>query len=148
MMADDNGVYYENSLSATIHYEQNMDTMCIAEQPHKELDKTELDTTNIVFFVVESMPEFTDGSQALFAFIKEHAMQVDSLDQKHRVLVQFVVERDGSLTNIEVVQSSGVNEFDRDAVAVVESMPKWKPGKQQGQPVRVKYTIPVTYNPQ
>ena len=147
MMADDNGVYYENSLSATIHYEQNMDTMCIAEQPHKELDKTELDTTNIVFFVVESMPEFTDGSQALFAFIKEHAMQVDSLDQKHRVLVQFVVERDGSLTNIEVVQSSGVNELDRDAVAVVESMPKWKPGKQRGQPVRVKYTIPVTYRP-
>ena len=141
MMADDKGIYHKNSLSALVHYEQDMDTLCI--------QKIELEVdTNRVFIVADSMPEFPDGSQALFAFIKEHAMQVDSLDQKHRVLVQFVVERDGSLTNIEVVQSSGVNELDRDAVAVVESMPKWKPGKQRGQPVRVKYTIPVTYRPQ
>ena len=147
IMADDNGVYYENRLSATIHYAQNMDTACIAEQPHIEPDKSEPDTTSTFFFVVDDMPIFPGGNQAMFEYINEHSMQVDSLDHKLIVVVQFIVEHDGSLSNIEVVRRSGVNELDRDAVAVVESMPKWKPGKQRGQPVRVKYTIPVTYRP-
>ena len=148
MMADESGAYYEHSLSAMIHYEQNMDTVCIAEPPHKEPDISELDTTNTAFFVVESMPEFPDGVQALFAYIIEHKMQVDSLDNKRLVRIQFVVERDGSISNAEVVLSSGMIELDRDAVAVVESMPKWNPGKHRGQVVRVKYTVPVIYNPQ
>ena len=61
-----------------------------------------------------------------------------------RVVVQFVVEKDGSISEVEVVKK--VNEhLDAEAVRVVNAMPKWKPGKQKGEPVRVKFTLPVTF---
>jgi TonB family protein len=61
-----------------------------------------------------------------------------------RVILTFIVEKDGSISNVKVAKS--VNEvIDAEAVRVVENMPKWKPGKQNGKEVRVKYTIPVTF---
>jgi TonB family protein len=61
-----------------------------------------------------------------------------------RVLVQFIVEKDGNISSAKVVQK--VNEqLDAEAVRVVNAMPKWKPGKQKGQPVRVKFTIPISF---
>ena len=61
-----------------------------------------------------------------------------------RVIVTFVVERDGSITELKVVKSVDPS-LDREAVLVVRSMPKWTPGKQNGEAVRVKYTMPVTF---
>jgi protein TonB len=61
-----------------------------------------------------------------------------------RVIVTFVVERDGSITDVKVVKSVDPS-LDREAVRVVRSMPKWTPGKQKGDAVRVKYTMPVTF---
>ena len=62
-----------------------------------------------------------------------------------RVICQFVVEKDGKVTDIQVVRSSGDASLDKEAKRVIESMPKWKPGKQRGKAVRVKYTIPVNF---
>jgi len=60
------------------------------------------------------------------------------------VLVQFIIEKDGSVTNVKVIKK--VNDaIDAEAVRVVKAMPKWKPGKQNGREVRVKYTIPVSF---
>ena len=61
-----------------------------------------------------------------------------------RVIVQFVVEKDGSVSNVQVVRSVDPA-LDREAVRVVKSMPKWNPGMNNGQPARVKYTLPVTF---
>ena len=61
-----------------------------------------------------------------------------------RVTVQFVIERDGSITDVKVLR--GVDpSLDKEAVRVVKSMPKWKPGKQRGKPVRVSYTVPINF---
>jgi protein TonB len=62
-----------------------------------------------------------------------------------RVICQFVVEKDGKVSDIQVVRSSGEASLDKEAVRVINSMPKWKPGKQRGKPVRVKYTLPVNF---
>ena len=62
-----------------------------------------------------------------------------------RVICQFVVEKDGSISNIQVVRTSGDASFDKEGVRVISTMPKWKPGKQRGKPVRVTYTIPVNF---
>ena len=101
--------------------------------------------STIVWAVVESMPEFPNGTSAMNDYIDSHKMLVDSLNSTLRPIVQFVVEQDGSLSNIEVVRSSGIEVLDKDAASVVANMPKWKPGKHRGIPVRVKYTIPINY---
>ena len=62
-----------------------------------------------------------------------------------RVICQFVVNRDGSIVDVEVVRSGGDPSLDKEAVRVIKSMPKWKPGQQRGKPVRVKYTVPVNF---
>ena len=85
----------------------------------------------VVFVVVESMPEFPGGQQALFKYLSEN--------------VQFVVNKDGSIVDVEVVRSGGDPSLDKEAIRVIKSMPKWKPGKQRGKAVRVKYTVPVNF---
>ena len=62
-----------------------------------------------------------------------------------RVICQFIVEKDGSIGNITVVRTSGNESLDNEAIRVIQSMPKWKPGLQRGKPVRVKYTLPINF---
>ena len=83
---------------------------------------------NKVFDVVEQMPSFPGGMAALMAYLQ----------------CTFVVERDGSVTDVRVAKSVDPS-LDKEAVRVVSTMPKWIPGKQNGQSVRVKYTLPVTF---
>ena len=102
----------------------------------------------VVFVVVESMPEFPGGQQALFKFLSEN-IKYPVIAQENgiqgRVICQFTVNKDGSIVDIEVVRSGGDPSLDKEAVRVIKSMPKWKPGKQRGKPVRVKYTVPVSF---
>ena len=102
----------------------------------------------VVFVVVESMPEFPGGQQALFKYLSEN-VKYPVIAQENgiqgRVICQFVVNRDGSIVDVEVVRSGGDPSLDKEAVRVIKSMPKWKPGKQRGKPVRVKYTVPVNF---
>lgn len=97
--------------------------------------------------VVEQMPSFPGGTQALLAYIEEHLSYPEEAEEmclQGRVVVTFVVEKDGSLTEPEVVKSVHPL-LDTVAIRVVESMPKWSPGKQNGEAVRTKYSIPINF---
>ena len=100
-----------------------------------------------VYDVVEQMPSFPGGMPALMSWLNQN-IKYPEIAAKNgvqgRVLVQFVVEEDGSLTGEQVAWSVDPS-LDKEAVRVVKTMPKWNPGKQNGSAVRVKYTVPVTF---
>jgi TonB family protein len=99
------------------------------------------------FDVVEQMPEFPGGIGELMKYLSmnvRYPVEASKNGAQGRVLVQFIVEKDGSISEVEVVKK--VNEhLDAEAVRVVNAMPKWKPGMQKGAPVRVKFTLPITF---
>ena len=101
-----------------------------------------------VYVVVETMPEFPGGQQVMMKYIDaiiKYPLIAMEKGIQGRVICQFVVEKDGKLSNIHVERSSGDASLDKEAIRVINSMPKWKPGKQHGKPVRVKYTIPLNF---
>ena len=103
--------------------------------------------TDKIFVVVEEPTEFPGGNDALNKYLSK-SIRYPEIAQENgiqgRVIVQFVVEKDGSTAHIEVAR--GVDPaLDKEAVRVVKEMPKWKPGKQRGKPVRTKYTLPVVF---
>ena len=102
----------------------------------------------VIFMVVESMPELPGGQQALFKYLAEN-VKYPVIAQENgiqgRVICQFVVNKVGSIVDVVAVRSSGEASLDKEAIRVIMSMPKWKPGKQRGKPVRVKYTVPVNF---
>ena len=100
-----------------------------------------------VFDVVEKMPEYPGGQAALFEYLSKNVKYPADAEKKKiegRVLVTFVVNTDGSITDIEVVRKTFPS-LDAEAVRVISGMPRWKPGEQKGQKVRVKYTVPLTF---
>lgn len=100
-----------------------------------------------VFQVVEEMPEFPGGIGECLKFLGKnikYPVEAQQAGAQGKVIVQFVVEKDGSIANPKVVRSIDPN-LDGEAIRVISIMPKWKPGMQKGQPVRVKYTVPVTF---
>ena len=100
-----------------------------------------------VFDVVEQMPSFPGGQSALLQYLSsniKYPVVAEENGVQGRVVCTFVVEKDGSITDVRVVKSVDPS-LDKEAVRVVKSMPKWIPGKQNGSAVRVKYTVPVTF---
>ena len=99
------------------------------------------------FDVVEQMPEFPGGAQALFGFVAKNIHYPKAAEDagiQGRVIVTFVVMKDGSIGEVKVAK--GVSpELDEEAVRCVKSMPKWKPGMQRGQAVNVKFTMPISF---
>jgi protein TonB len=111
----------------------------IDEKPKEEETK--------VFDVVEQMPEFPGGQAALLKWISDNIKYPAVAEEngiKGRVVCTFVVERDGSVTDVQVARSVDPS-LDKEAVRVLKKMPKWIPGRQNGSAVRVKYTVPVTF---
>lgn len=102
---------------------------------------------NVVFQVVETMPGFPGGDAALFKFLNDN-IKYPVIAQENgihgRVICQFVVNRDGSIVDVEVVRSVDPS-LDKEAIRVIKAMPNWAPGKQRGKAVRVKYTLPVNF---
>ena len=129
-----------------IDTEDNEDVEVVIAPPAPAPDEDEEE--EVIFVVVESMPEFPGGQQAMMRYIGEN-IKYPVIAQENgiqgRVICQFVIEKDGKVTDIQVVRSSGEPSLDKEAVRVINSMPKWKPGKQRGKSVRVKYTIPVNF---
>ena len=101
-----------------------------------------------IFEVVEQMPEFPNGGMAgLMQYLSKNIKYPTIAEEngtQGRVTVQFVVNRDGSIVDAKVLR--GVDPYlDKEAIRVISSMPKWKPGMQRGKAVRVKYTVPVMF---
>jgi len=99
------------------------------------------------FDVVEEMPQFPGGPSALFEFLGKNVRYPEEAYKagvQGRVIATFVVEKDGSISEAQVVKHMSA-ELDAEALRLINSMPNWTPGKQNGVAVRVKYTIPVTF---
>ncbi|MBR3895702.1 MAG: energy transducer TonB [Bacteroidaceae bacterium] len=116
---------------------QNIENV-VVEEPEKEEE---------IFQVVENMPEFPGGTAELMKYLQKN-IKYPAISQENgvqgRVIVQFVVNRDGSIVEPTVIRS--VDPYlDKEALRVVSTMPKWKPGEQRGKPVRVKFTLPVQF---
>ncbi len=119
--------------------------IAVAAPPPPPAPKPEV--ANKVFDVVEEMPSFPGGQGALMQFLSsniKYPVVAQENDVQGRVIVGFVVEKDGSITDVKVMRSVDPS-LDREAQRVVKAMPKWKPGKQNGSAVRVKYTVPVVF---
>ena len=100
-----------------------------------------------VFMVAEQMPEFPGGMKELLKFLQENVKYPENAMKNNvqgRVIVQFVVEKDGTPTEFKVLRSVDPD-LDAEALRVMKAMPKWKPGMQKGQVVRVKFTVPVSF---
>ena len=100
-----------------------------------------------VFDVVDQMPEFVGGASSLRSYISQNVRYPAIAEEngvQGTVVVKFVVERDGTVTSVQVARSVDPS-LDKEAVRVVKGMPRWIPGKKNGQPVRVSYTIPVSF---
>lgn len=102
---------------------------------------------NKVFTTVEQMPSFPGGDAALMQWLRNNVRYPAVAEEngiQGRVVVSFVVEKNGSITDVQVVKSVDPS-LDREAARVVKAMPNWVPGKQNGSAVRVKYNVPVTF---
>ena len=100
-----------------------------------------------VYSIVETMPSFPGGQNALVAYIQKNLNYPQSAREngiQGRVYVNFVVEKDGSISNVKVNRGIGGG-CDEEAVRVVKAMPKWIPGVQNGQTVRVSYMMPIVF---
>lgn len=124
----------------------NNATPAVVEAPAAESSSqtTVLDKSAPIYRSVEQMPQFPGGVAALVKYISNHINHPDC-NVQGRVVLQFVVETDGSVGEVKVVRSVAP-EYDREAIRVVKSLPKFTPGRQNGQPVRVWYTLPVGFN--
>ena len=100
------------------------------------------------FPVVELQPEFPGGMEALMTYLQDNINYPEISRENNSqgtVIIRFIVGADGSIQDVEVLQSSGDIYLDEEAVRVVEGMPEWTPGKYDGKPVRVLFTLPLVF---
>ena len=132
---------HEGAKDRTIEAVRN--DIAVATPPPAPKDEV----TQKVFDVVEVMPSFPGGQGALIQYLNSH-VKYPVVAQENgiqgRVTISFVVERDGSITDVKVARSVDPS-LDKEAARVVSSMPRWTPGKQNGSAVRVKFNVPVVF---
>lgn len=105
------------------------------------------DPANPVYRVAEHMPQYPGGDEALLAFIAHHIKYPEDArktGKQGRVICLFIVEKDGQVSNVKVLRSLYPS-LDEEAVRVIKSFPRWTPGKVKGNPVRVTFTVPITF---
>jgi len=146
-IVDDDSDIQESTIQSSEETGQAVEikyTAPVAVQEEEEEEPEEQE----IFQVVEQMPEYPDGGMAGLMKYLSGAIRYPAIAAENgvqgRVTVQFVVNRDGSIVDATVLR--GVDPYlDKEALRVINSMPKWKPGMQRGKPVRVRYTVPVNF---
>ena len=121
---------------------------CTATAPVTLLKDTVTGEDKRVFMVCEKAPEFPGGTEAMMRFLSaniKYPADAVATGASGNVYVKFVVEADGSVSNIELMRSSGTASLDAEAMRVVGAMPKWNPGMQGGEPVNVSFVVPVAF---
>jgi TonB family protein len=116
----------------------------ITENPKEAKDKIETDK---VYQVVEKMPEFPGGKQRLLNWMKEniqYPVEAQKEGIQGRVIITFVINKSGKAVEPLIIQSVDPL-LDKEAIRLINSMPKWKPGEEKGEPVRVKFTMPINF---
>lgn len=100
-----------------------------------------------VFVIVEEQAEFPGGMDSMYAYIVKNLKYPEAAKEKGiegRVYVQFVIEKDGSISNVKILRGIGGG-CEEAAVEMIKNMPKWKPGKQRGKPVRCQFNLPINF---
>lgn len=119
----------------------------VGQDDKKKAEAGKGDNYAPLFEVVEDSPEYPGGNQALMKFINENVRYPEAAHKagtQGRVIVQFIVGKDGAISNIQIAKSVSP-ELDAEAIRVISIMPAWIPGKQKGEAVRVKFTVPVMF---
>jgi protein TonB len=119
----------------------------IFDEPVEEVAEEPAEDPNQIYTVVEQPAEFPGGVQAMYKFINanmKYPSQARRMGTEGSVFVEFVVEPTGAITGTKVIKGIGGG-CDEEAVRVVQKMPPWKPGKQNGKPVRVRFVLPVKF---
>ncbi|MGB3589776.1 MAG: energy transducer TonB [Tunicatimonas sp.] len=130
----------EIDLDVEITEDTEIEEMVFEEAPEEE-------ATDEIFMVVEDQPEPKGGLAAFYDYVgknMKYPSQARRMGIEGKVFVQFVVNTDGSLTDVQAIKGIGAG-CDAEAIRVVKSHPKWQPGKQRGKPVRVRMVIPITF---
>ena len=125
----------------------NIETFSVSGSLFETLLDVATSTKDTVYQIAEEMPEFPGGVEALMDFVGKNVKYPEEAKEKEisgRVFVSFVIEKDGSVSNVKVLRGIGGG-CDEEAVRVIKGMPKWKPGIQKGKPVRVSYMMPINF---
>ena len=115
----------------------------MAKEPHPQTT-----TQTKIHDAVEEMPEFNGGQLAMMEFLMnnmKYPQAAVKAKQQGKAVVGFVVRKDGTVSDVHITKSAGHAVLDEEAIRVVKAMPTWKPGKQKGEPVNVKYSVPITF---
>jgi TonB family protein len=124
------------------------DSKELLEEVEEEIQSLSASSSGQVYDIAEQMPSFPGGQSALFQYLSKN-IQYPKLCEEHgiqgRVICSYIVEEDGSITDVQVRKSVHPS-LDKEAVRVIQSMPKWNPGKENGLPVRVRYNLPITFS--
>ena len=116
-------------------------------QDYVPVEEEEEEEEAQIFTVVESMPDFPGGDEARIKYLNENIKYPQMAREsgiQGRVFVTFVVEKDGSVTDVRVLRGIGGG-CDEEAIRVIKNMPKWDAGKQRGKPVRVQFNMPILF---
>lgn len=132
--------------SAYVDYGNFTDTILLEEMPQMVgVDTLFVYDGDDVDIMPTFRPKGLEKNNDLREYIKEFQGVTDTLANDASLLIKFIVERDGSISNVEIVRSCGLEDIDKDAVALIESMPKWIPGKRAGCDVRVRKYLHIDY---
>ena len=145
----------EDTVETGLATQDDLSTKGNTEAPPEEEIKVEETKTQVIeeapkaeiFTVVEEQPGYPGGDEARIKFLQENIKypeEAKELGVQGKVFVTFVVEVDGSITDVRVLRGIGAG-CDEEAIRVVKSMPKWVPGKQRGVPVRVQFNLPIKF---
>lgn len=142
----DNDAETENEMSMDVF--EKVEKQENIEIVQVQVEQEEEEKEDEIFQVVEQDPEYPGGIEALYKYIQSNIKYPQLAKENNitgRVFVTFVVEKDGSVSNVKAARDIGGG-CGAEAVRVVKSMPKWTPGKQRGKAVRAAYTLPVNFN--
>lgn len=140
-IVDDNVETQDLNINAEVEQNEVIEEYVPVEVEEDEVVEQE------IFQIVEEMPSFPGGDQKMMEYVAKNIKYPQIAREtgvQGKVFVNFVVEPDGSVSNVKILRGIGGG-CDEEAMRVVKSMPKWKPGKQRGKPVRVSYNLPVNF---
>jgi len=137
----------EDTVLSETDYDYTKEVMMDLPPPEESEPNKSLPDDSLIFTIVEDQPEFPGGNDSLKAYIKRNIQYPKEALEKGiegTVFVTFIVEKDGSVSGVQVLRGIGKG-CDKEAMRVIRNMPRWKPGYQRGNPVRVKYHVPIRF---
>ena len=134
------GLFSNVALAESIAFDE--DSTFVDHSPIIE-SSSSADDENAIYILAEKMPQFPGGEQEMRRFITKNLRYPRNIENiQGRVVVKFVIEKDGSITNIEVMRSPHES-LSKEVIRLIESMPNWISGEQNGKPVRTRFILPI-----